>query len=178
MSDYYFLNECKELKELISENPDLPLMFFADDTGNDGDYSYMSCSMIRAHKGKILDCPSEVDNEIVFDDKRYFEEELVEMLCEKYAQSNLSDEEFKKIFEEEKSKYDDKWKDCIVVYVGNWGKRMKVEIIAHLDFEKDTLEIEDGMTNDEIDNYLFDYILDFLDWNWKEVEEWNLEKSQ
>lgn len=119
MSDYYFLNECKELKELISENPDLPLMFFADDTGNDGDYSYMSCSMIRAHKGKILDCPSEVDNEIVFDDKRYFEEELVEMLCEKYAQSNLSDEEFKKIFEEEKSKYDDKWKDCIVVYVGN-----------------------------------------------------------
>lgn len=27
MSDYYFLNECKELKELISENPDLPLIF-------------------------------------------------------------------------------------------------------------------------------------------------------
>ena len=49
---------------------------------------------------------------------------------------------------------------------------MKVEIIAHLDFEKDTLEIEDGMTNDEIDNYLFDYILDFLDWNWREVSEW------
>ena len=49
---------------------------------------------------------------------------------------------------------------------------MKVEIIAHLDFEKYTLKIEDGMTNDEIDNYLFDYILDFLDWNWKEVEGW------
>lgn len=48
---------------------------------------------------------------------------------------------------------------------------MKVKIIAHLDFEKDTLEIEDGMTEDEIDNYLFDYILDFLDWNWKDVEE-------
>ena len=119
MSDYYFLNECKELKKLISENPDLPLMFFADDTGNDGAYSCVSCSVIRAHKGTILDCPSEVDSEIVFDDKRYFEEELMEMLCEKYSQSNLSDEEFEKIFEEEKSKYDDKWKDYIVIYVGN-----------------------------------------------------------
>lgn len=119
MSDYYFLNECKELKELISENPDLPLIFFADDTDNDGEYSCMHCSVIRAHKDKILDCPNEVNNGIVFDDKRYFEEALMEMLCEKYAQANLSDEEFEKIFEKEKSKYNDKWKDCIVVYVGN-----------------------------------------------------------
>ena len=51
---------------------------------------------------------------------------------------------------------------------------MKVEIIAHLDLEKDILNVEDRMTEDEIDNYLLDYILDFLDWNWKEVEEWNL----
>lgn len=49
---------------------------------------------------------------------------------------------------------------------------MKVGITAHLDIEKDTLEIEDGMTEDEIDKYLFDYILDFLDWGWKEVSEW------
>lgn len=49
---------------------------------------------------------------------------------------------------------------------------MKVKIIAQLDIEKDILEIEDGMTEDEIENYLLEYILDFLDWNWKEVEEW------
>ncbi|MBS4881914.1 MAG: hypothetical protein KHZ82_02490 [Peptoniphilus harei] len=48
---------------------------------------------------------------------------------------------------------------------------MKVEIIAHLDIEKDILDIDDGMTEDEIDNYLFGYILDFLDWNWKKVKE-------
>ena len=48
---------------------------------------------------------------------------------------------------------------------------MKVKIIAQLDIEKDILEIEDGMTEDEIENYLLEYILDFLDWNWKEVEE-------
>lgn len=75
--------------------------------------------MIRAHKGKILDCPNTVDNGIVFDDKRYFEEELREMLCGIDEYRNLSDEEFYEVFEKEKSKYEDKWKDCIIVYVGN-----------------------------------------------------------
>lgn len=48
---------------------------------------------------------------------------------------------------------------------------MKVAITAHLDLEKDILEIEDGMTEDKIDEYLFEYISEFLDWNWKEVSE-------
>ena len=48
---------------------------------------------------------------------------------------------------------------------------MKVEIMAHLDIEKDILEIEDGMTEDEIDNYLSEYILEFLDWNWKKMDQ-------
>lgn len=48
---------------------------------------------------------------------------------------------------------------------------MKVEIIAHLDIEKDILDIEDGMTEEEIDDYLLEYILEFLDWNWKKETE-------
>ena len=47
---------------------------------------------------------------------------------------------------------------------------MKAEIRAHLDIEKDVLEIDDNLTEDEIDEYLFEYIMQFLDWNWKEVE--------
>ena len=48
---------------------------------------------------------------------------------------------------------------------------MKVEIIAHLDIEKDILDIEDGMTEEEIDDYLLEYILEFLDWNLKKVDQ-------
>ena len=51
---------------------------------------------------------------------------------------------------------------------------MKVEIIAHLDIEKDILDIEDGMTEEEIDDYLLEYILEFLDWNWKKVDQWKI----
>lgn len=47
---------------------------------------------------------------------------------------------------------------------------MKAEIIAHLDIEKDVLEVDDDLTEDEIDEYLFDHIMQFLDWNWREVE--------
>ena len=62
---------------------------------------------------------NEANNETVFDDKRYFEEELIEMLCGIDEYRNLSDEEFDEIFRQEKLKYDDKWKECIIVYVGN-----------------------------------------------------------
>lgn len=119
MSDYYFLNECKELKRLIAEYPDLPLMFYSE--SEDCYYSdfVVSNSRVRAYKEKILDCPNEVNDEFVFDDKEYFEEELQEMLCGMDEYRNLSDEEFYEIFRQEKSKYDDKWKDCIIVYVGN-----------------------------------------------------------
>lgn len=119
MSDYYFLSECKKLKKLITQNPDLPLIFFADEAANNGAYRYMSCDAIEAYKGKILDCPNTVDNETIFYYQRWFEEDLRGMLCGKDEYLKMSDEEFYEIFKKEKSKYDDKWKDCIIVYVGN-----------------------------------------------------------
>lgn len=119
MNDYSFINECKELKRLIAENPDLPLMFFADDTGNDTAYSYMSCGSVTAHKGEVLDCYQDINDEKVFTSRDEFEEDLQEMLCGKDEYLKMSDEEFYEIFKKEKSKYDDKWKDCIIIYVGN-----------------------------------------------------------
>lgn len=118
MSDYYFLNECEELKRLIAENPDLPLAFFAEDSGN-YDCGYISCGSVTAEKGEILDCNQEVNDERAFTSRDEFEEDLQEMLCGIDEYRNLSDEEFDEIFKKEKSKYDDKWKDCIIVYVGN-----------------------------------------------------------
>lgn len=118
MSDYNFLNDCKELKRLITEYPDLPLAFFSEDTG---DYycGYISCSSVTAEKGEVLDCYQEINDEKAFVSRDEFEEDLQEVLCGIDEYRNISDEEFEEIFEKEKSKYDDKWKDCIIVYVGN-----------------------------------------------------------
>lgn len=119
MSGYYFLNECQELKRLIVENPDLPLMFCAEDTGIYIDYGYMSCNSVTAEKGEVLDCYQDINDEKAFTSRDEFEEDLQEELCEIDEYRNISDEEFDEILKKEKSKYDDKWKDCIIVYVGN-----------------------------------------------------------
>lgn len=38
------LHSADELRQLIRENPTLPLIVFAGEEANSGDYSYMSCS--------------------------------------------------------------------------------------------------------------------------------------
>lgn len=49
------LHSADELKQLIVENPDLPILVFAGDYANNGDYPYMSCSHVSVEKGEFLD---------------------------------------------------------------------------------------------------------------------------
>jgi hypothetical protein len=49
---------------------------------------------------------------------------------------------------------------------------MKYKITANLDFaEEDILELDDNLTEEEIEEELYEYILSFLDWNYSKVEE-------
>lgn len=48
---------------------------------------------------------------------------------------------------------------------------MQVEIFAHLDLTKDVLEFDDDMTEEEIEEAVYDYVSEFFDWGWKKVEE-------
>lgn len=50
------LHSADELRQLIRENPTLPLLVLAGEEANIGDYSYMCCSYIKAYKGEFLDC--------------------------------------------------------------------------------------------------------------------------
>lgn len=47
------LHSADELRQLIRENPTLPLIVFAGEEANSGDYSYMSCSYVKAYKENI-----------------------------------------------------------------------------------------------------------------------------
>lgn len=48
---------------------------------------------------------------------------------------------------------------------------MKVEIFAHLDLEKDIIELDDGLTEEEIEEAVYDYVSEFFDWGYKIVDE-------
>ena len=84
------LHSADELRQLIRENPTLPLLVFAGENANTGDYSYMSCSYIKAHKGEFLDCAQRVDDCMCYTNRDEFEEDLANNL----ADGDYTDEEF------------------------------------------------------------------------------------
>lgn len=47
---------------------------------------------------------------------------------------------------------------------------MKIEIFAHLDLEKDVIELDDDLTEEEIEEAVYDYVSEFFDWGYKKIE--------
>ena len=64
-------DEYKSLKQLIIDNPILPMIFFASDDCNDGDYNLEQANAM-GYIGHILNCKSD---ELPRDDKIYMDEE-------------------------------------------------------------------------------------------------------
>lgn len=48
---------------------------------------------------------------------------------------------------------------------------MKYKITAHLDFTEDVLELDDDLTEEEVEKELYEYVSSFFDWNYRKVEE-------
>lgn len=48
---------------------------------------------------------------------------------------------------------------------------MKYKITAHLDFTEDVLELDDDLTEEEVDKELFEYVMSFFDWGYSEAED-------
>lgn len=109
------LTETDELRRLIIENPELPLVIMAGQYCNNGDWYYMSCGCCRAELGEVLDCMQEVNDEKVYSDRDDFREDLE--YC--YDDFEGSDQEFEKLITTELAKYEPYWKKCIFLYVDN-----------------------------------------------------------
>lgn len=48
---------------------------------------------------------------------------------------------------------------------------MRVEVFAHLDLTKDVIEIEDDLTEEEIEEAVYDYVSEFFDWGYEIIDE-------
>ena len=109
------LTATDELRQLILDNPGVPLLVFAGDDCNSGDYSYMSCSSCSAALGEFLDCMQEVNDERVYTDRDEFQEALEDY----YSDFDGSDREFEQFIEDRMMEYEPYWKQCIILYVDN-----------------------------------------------------------
>lgn len=48
---------------------------------------------------------------------------------------------------------------------------MKYKVTEHLDVTKEVLELDDNLTEEEVETELYEYALSNLDWSYKKVEE-------
>ena len=111
-----------KLKELISVNPDLPIVVLAGEQANSGDYTSMYCSDVRFLIEEILDC--EVPYmEYVETDRIHFEEEIEEWLWDDMGgndkNSTLSEAVFEDALKELKEEFEPYWKKVIVIMADN-----------------------------------------------------------
>ena len=69
-----YLTDNTELKELILQNPTLPLLFFATDEANSGKYQTESCS-VDCYIGEVLDYEY---SDKIYLDRDDFEEDIAD----------------------------------------------------------------------------------------------------
>lgn len=48
---------------------------------------------------------------------------------------------------------------------------MKYKITANLDFTEDVLELDDDLTEEEVEKELYEYVSGFFDWGYRKVED-------
>ncbi len=111
------LNSTAKLRKLIIENPDLPLVVFAGESANTGDYSSTSCSDVCAYIGEILNCENDVCKDRIFDDREEFEDVLFDEL--EYKHPELNRDELDELLKRRIDEYGPYWEKCIILYIDN-----------------------------------------------------------
>lgn len=113
------LKSSEELRKLIIENPNLPILTFVSDDANSRDYQYVTAN-ISCDKGWVLDAPAQM---LPIFDKVYTDEEDLEndIRDDLYDSDTkeLSDEEFDKLVSDKLKELELYWKECIIIWVTN-----------------------------------------------------------
>ena len=110
------LHSAENLKQLVLDNPDLPLLVFAGGDANIGDYGYESCSYVLAEVGEFLDCCQDINDERCYYDRDDFREDLEYKFGDDFDDY---DEEFERFINDKLNEYEPYWKKCIIIRVDN-----------------------------------------------------------
>lgn len=114
---YALSKKSDELKKLILENPDLPIVVLAGEEANGGDYGWMFCSYISFHIDEILDCDYLDYNDCVFCDRDHLEQHIEDELYDEYC--NKSDEEYEAAIKQKLAELEPYWTKVIAINATN-----------------------------------------------------------
>ena len=107
----------EELKKLIAEHPDYPIVVLAGEEANGGDYSWMYCSDISFDVDEILDTDFYDHGDCVFTDRDSLEEYIEDMLYDDY--SDKPEAEYSAAVKAKLAELEPFWKKVIAIYATN-----------------------------------------------------------
>lgn len=119
--NYELIHDATELRKLIAENPDLPIVVLASEEANSGEWGWQYCNDVSCAVQEILDVKTPYDRNdgIIFHDRGDFEEAIAYTLCDRQFFKSLSNKEFDEAVHREAAMYDGCWKKVIAIYVSN-----------------------------------------------------------
>ena len=112
-----FTAQTDELKKLIAEHPNLPIVVIVNsDVVADDDYAWWYAPDIRFTMGEILDCEQDINDEKTYTDRDDFEEDV--RYCienDDDLMESITDEEYEKEVKRILDEYEPYWKDVIQI---------------------------------------------------------------
>lgn len=119
MRNLAIVKDSSKLRQMILDNPDLPIVVLAGDCASDGDHSWTYCSKVNVGIDTILDADILNYSDCVFCDREDLENYLQYNMELDPDYDDLSDEEFYKKVEAEMQKYEPYWKKVICIWADN-----------------------------------------------------------
>lgn len=116
---YKLVHDAEELRKLIAENPDLPIVVIAGEEANNGDYCWMYCSDVSFGISYILDVNTPYDkDDSIFTDKSELMDAVTDFMADAVT-DGASEEELDARIAAEVAKYEPYWKKVIAIYATN-----------------------------------------------------------
>ena len=107
----------EELRKLILDNPDLPIVILVGEDAIGSDYYYTYATKISYHIDEYLDHKDY--DECVITDRDELEERLEDYYCDEPECENLQDAEFDEFIQQKMQEYEPYWKKAIFIYADN-----------------------------------------------------------
>ena len=117
-NDLGLIHDATELRKLIAENPDLPIVVLASEDCNDGEHAWVYCSSVTCSIDYLLDVRTPYDKDTTFTDKEEFVNEVADQMWNDETMK-LSDADYEAMVDAEVAKYDPYWRKVIAVYCSN-----------------------------------------------------------
>ena len=114
---YSLVKDSDELKKLILENPDLPIVVLAGEDASCDYWGWTYCSSISFHISEILDYDYYDYDDVVFTDRDRIEEKIADDLYDEYY--DKPEEEYEEAIKREVEKYEPYWQKVIAIYATN-----------------------------------------------------------